>query len=199
MAKGGRTGTSARQVIELQLLGFKAGSESEGIRLTREFWEILRRKPGCAAHRLYRPADGASNWLVYSEWRSIAELGGARRELARAPIYRRIHSMIRDSSERAYEPFGAVQSIAGASATPASVLIAVPADSQTPEDSLAFLSELAGHRYHLLMREVTGAKEIRCLAGFADEAAARVAIGTIKERLGDSGAGSGAELYLGQT
>src|SRR5271154_1884692 len=109
LAKG--TSTS-RSVIELQRLEVKPESADEALRLIRELWEILRRKQGCVTHRLYHAPD-RSHWLAYSEWQSLPQLSGARRELARSPLYRRLHSMLAQSSERANEPFGSVLSTHG--------------------------------------------------------------------------------------
>src|SRR5579884_1083488 len=76
-------------ICELQRLQL---SSPEAIRLVREMWEILRRKKGCTLNRLYRSLQEDQRWLAYSEWTSLAELAGARREAARSPLNRRLHS-----------------------------------------------------------------------------------------------------------
>jgi hypothetical protein len=75
----------------LQRLQF---TSPDGVRLARELWEILRRKKGCTLSRLYRSAQDDALWLAYSEWNSLGELAGARREAARSPLNRRLHSML---------------------------------------------------------------------------------------------------------
>jgi len=149
----------------LQRLHF---SSQEGIRLARELWEILRRKKGCKLSRLYRAANDESLWLAYSEWESLGELAGARREAARSPLNRRLHSMLKASSERAYEPFGPVQSTHGISfATgPAAMLINFLEEMDEPEAALAFLAEAPGYISHILLHEVGKPKSLACFAHF---------------------------------
>ncbi len=143
-------------------------SSQEGIRLARELWEILRHKKGCRLSRLYRAANDESLWLAYSEWESLGELAGARREAARSPLNRRLHSMLKASSERAYEPFGPVQSTHGISfATgPATMLINFLEEMDEPEAALAFLAEAPGYISHILLHEVGKPKSLACFAHF---------------------------------
>jgi quinol monooxygenase YgiN len=152
-------------VCELQRLQF---GSPEGVRLARELWEILRRKKGCTLHRLYRAARDESRWFNYSEWQSLAELAGARREAARSPLNRRLHAMLTSSSERAYEPFGAVHSIQGINfaAGPAALLIDFLEEMEEPEAALGFLAEAAGHLSHVLMHEVGKPRSLACFAHF---------------------------------
>ncbi len=138
------------------------------VRLARELWEILRRKQGCTLSRLYRsPADEAS-WLAYSEWNSLAELAGARREAARSPLNRRLHAALKASSERAYEPFGAVRSAHGINfaSAPVAVVIDFLEEMEQPEAALGFLAEAPGYLSHILMHEVGKSKTLLCLAHF---------------------------------
>ncbi len=130
-------------VCELQRLHF---SSPEGIRLARELWEILRHKKGCRLSRLYRAANDESLWLAYSEWESLGELAGARREAARSPLNRRLHSMLKASSERAYEPFGPVQSTHGINfaAGPAAMLINFLEEMDEPKPHSLFLPKRRG-------------------------------------------------------
>jgi hypothetical protein len=153
----------------LQRLNF---SSSEGVRLARELWEILRRKKGCMLSRLYRAANDDSLWLAYSEWNSLGELAGARREAARSPLNRRLHAMLKASSERAYEPFGPVQSTHGISfATgPAAMLINFLEEMDEPEAALGLLAEAPGYISHILLHEVGKAKTLACLAHFDTQA-----------------------------
>jgi quinol monooxygenase YgiN len=152
----------------LQRLHFSA---SEGVRLARELWEILRRKKGCTLSRLYRAAHDDSLWLAYSEWNSLAELAGARRELARSPLNRRLHSMLKASSERAFEPFGPVQSTHGIGfgASPCAILINFLEEMEEPEAALAVLTEAPGYLSHILLHEVGKSKTLACFAHFDNQ------------------------------
>jgi quinol monooxygenase YgiN len=152
-------------VCELQRLQF---ASPEGVRLARELWEILRHKQGCTLSRLYRsPADDAA-WLAYSEWNSLAELAGARREAARSPLNRRLHSTLKASSERAYEPFGPVHSAHGINfaSAPVAVVIDFLEEMEQAEAALGFLAEAPGYISHILMHEVGKAKSLLCMAHF---------------------------------
>jgi hypothetical protein len=165
----------------LQRLKFKA--PDEGVRLLRELWEILRRKQGCSLSRLYHSARDDSQWLHYSEWSSLTELAGARREAARSPLNRRLHSTLSSSSERAFEPFGPVQSVHGVNfaAGPAAVLINFLEEMEDPEAALKFLAESPGHISHILMHEVGKSKTLACLAHFDSEEHARQAAHSVAE------------------
>jgi hypothetical protein len=131
-------------------------------------WEILRRKKGCKLNRLYRSSQDDARWLAYSEWDSLAELAGARREIARSPLNRRLHSLLASSSERAYEPFGPVHSVQGVNfaSAPAALLINFAGESENPEESLCFIAEQPGYISHILMHEVGGSTALICLAHF---------------------------------
>jgi quinol monooxygenase YgiN len=155
----------SRAVCELQRLQF---SSPEAIRLVREMWEILRRKKGCTLNRLYRSPQDDLRWLAYSEWSSLAELAGARRETARSPLNRRLHSMLAASSERAYEPFGAVRSVHGVNfaSAPAALLIESSGELEQPETAFDVLAEQPGYISHVLMNEVGNAATLACLAHF---------------------------------
>jgi quinol monooxygenase YgiN len=152
-------------ICELQRLQF---SSPEAIRLVREMWEILRRKKGCTLNRLYRSSQEDQRWLAYSEWTSLAELAGARREAARSPLNRRLHSMLAASSERAFEPFGAVRSVQGVNfaAAPAALLIEASAEMEQPEAAFNVLAEQPGYISHVLMHQVGNAAALACLAHF---------------------------------
>lgn len=143
-------------------------SSQEGIRLARELWEILRHKKGCKLSRLYRAANDESLWLAYSEWNSLGELAGARREAARSPLNRRLHSMLKASSERAYEPFGPVQSSHGINfaAAPTAMLINFSQEMEEPEAALGFIAEAPGHISHILLHEVGKSGTLACFAHF---------------------------------
>ena len=138
------------------------------MRLARELWEILRRKKGCTLSRLYRSAQDDARWLAYSEWTSLGELAGARREAARSPLNRRLHSTLASSSERAYEPFGPVRSTHGVNfaSSPAAMLINFRDGIEEPETALGFLAEAPGYISHILMHEVGKPETLMCLAHF---------------------------------
>jgi quinol monooxygenase YgiN len=176
--------TTSRAVIELQRLELKPESADEAIRLVRELWEIIRRKQGCAAHRLYRAPGDRLRWMAYSEWQSLAQLSGARRELARSPLYRRMHSMLANSSERVHEPFGPVFSIHGVSFGPETTAIVVRFEKapDDPADAMAFVRELTGYASHITMRELGAPDALVCLAHFDSAANAAAAESTIRER-----------------
>lgn len=159
-------GGKGHAVCELQRLDFV--NSQEGIRLAREFWEILRRKKGCAVSRLYRSLHDDSRWLAYSEWNSLAELAGARREAARSPLNRRLHSTLKSSSERAFEPFGPVHSTHGVNfaTAPTAMLINFLEEMDEAEAALAFLVEAPGYISHIMMHEVGKPKSLVCLAHF---------------------------------
>lgn len=165
----------------MQRLRFKAAHLDEGVRLWRELSEILRRKKGCQFQRLYRGQE-EQLWLASSEWASLAELGGARRELARSPLYRRLHAMLELSSERAYEPFGPVQSSRGASAAQALVIIALAQWSDEGEEKIHGLGDLPGHLNHMLMREIGEQAQVYCLAQFASVEDAGAAVEALGQR-----------------
>lgn len=154
---------------ELQRLQFAPKREDEGVRLCRELWEILRRKKGCLTHRLYRAEGKEGLWLVCSEWESLAELAGARRELARSPLYRRLHSMLSASSERAYEPFGAVRSSRGAGGVQAMLVIDFETAPDDAEKALDFLREAPGYLAHIEMRQAGESATLRCIALFGSQ------------------------------
>lgn len=141
---------------------------TEGVRLARELWEILRRKQGCTLSRLYRSPQDETAWLAYSEWSSLGALAGARREAARSPLNRRLHSMLKASSERAYEPFGPVHSAHGINfaSAPVAAVIDFLEEMEQPEAALAFLAEAPGYISHILMHEVGKAKTLLCFAHF---------------------------------
>jgi len=155
-----------RHVCELQRLRFKTEHLDEGVRLWRELSEILRHKKSCQFQRLYRGQD-EQVWLACSEWESLADLGGARRELARSPLYRRLHAMLELSSERAYQPFGPVQSSRGAGTTQALVVVALAQWTDEGEEKIRRLNDLTGHLNHVLMRAVGEPGQVCCLAQFA--------------------------------
>jgi quinol monooxygenase YgiN len=176
--------TTSRAVIELQRLEVKPESADEAIRLVRELWEILRRKQGCVVHRLYRAPGERLRWLGYSEWQSLPQLSGARRELARSPLYRRMHSMLAQSNERAHEPFGPVLSIHGVSFGPetAALIIRFEQSPDEPAQAMAFVRELAGYVSHITMRELGAPDALVCLAHFDSAANAAAAVSAISER-----------------
>lgn len=138
------------------------------MRLARELWEILRRKKGCTLSRLYRSAQDDAQWLAYSEWATLGELAGARREAARSPLNRRLHTMLASSSERAYEPFGPVRSTHGVNfaSAPVAILINFLEGIEEPETALASLAEAPGYISHILMHEVSKPESLTCLAHF---------------------------------
>ncbi len=152
-------------VCELQRLQF---ASPEGVRLVRELWEILRRKQGCTLSRLYRSPTDEASWLAYSEWNSLTELAGARREAARSPLNRRLHSALKASSERAFEPFGPVRSTHGINfaSAPVAVVIDFLEEMEQPEAALNFLAEAPGYISHILMHEVGKSKTLLCFAHF---------------------------------
>jgi hypothetical protein len=174
-------GKAAHAVCELQRLQF---SSPDGVRLAREFWEILRRKKGCTLSRLYRNAQDDALWLAYSEWTSLGELAGARREAARSPLNRRLHSMLASSSERAYEPFGPVRSTHGVNfaSAPVAMLINFLDGIEEPEAALAFLAEAPGYISHILMHEVGKPETLACLAHFDTVQNAEQAAHTLSEQ-----------------
>jgi hypothetical protein len=165
----------------LQRLQF---TSPDGVRLARELWEILRRKKGCTLSRLYRSAQDDALWLAYSEWNSLGELAGARREAARSPLNRRLHSMLASSSERAYEPFGPVRSTHGVNfaSAPVAMLINFLDGMEEPETALAFLAEAPGYISHILMHEVGKAETLACLAHFDTAQHAEQAAHTLGEQ-----------------
>jgi hypothetical protein len=165
----------------LQRLKFKA--PDEGVRLARELWEILRRKQGCTLSRLYHATKDDASWLHYSEWSSLTELAGARREAARSPLNRRLHSTLSSSSERAFEPFGPVQSAHGVNfaAGPAAVLIDFLEEMEEPEAALKFLAEAPGHIEHILMHEVGKSQTLVCFAHFDTAEHAEQAAHAVRE------------------
>lgn len=159
-------------------------NSQEGIRLARELWEILRRKKGCTVNRLYRAAREELRWLAYSEWESLAELAGARREAARSPLNRRLHATLKASSERAYEPFGPVRSTRGVNfaTAPAAILINFLEEMEEPEAALAFLAEAPGYLSYILMHEVGKPKSLVCFAHFENLHDAERAAQGLKEQ-----------------
>jgi len=161
----GAAAGKGRAVCELQRLHF---TSPDGVRLAREFWEILRRKKGCTLNRLYRSANDEALWLAYSEWDSLTDLAGARREAARSPLNRRLHSLLKASSERAFEPFGPVHSVHGVNfaAAPTAMLVNFLEEMDEPEAALGFLAEAPGHISHLLLHEVGKSKTLACFAHF---------------------------------
>jgi quinol monooxygenase YgiN len=177
-------GTTSRAVIELQRLELKPESADEALRTVRELWEILRRKQGCTANRLYHAPDDRSRWLAYSEWQSMPQLNGARRELARSPIYRRMHSMLAQSSERAHEPFGAVLSVHGVSFGPetTALIIRFEQGPEHPAEAMAFVQELQGYLSHITMHEMGSPDALVCLAHFDNAANAAAAESAMRER-----------------
>jgi len=168
------------------------------VRLARELWEILRRKKGCTLNRLYRCADNDRLWLAYSEWNSLAELAGARREAARSPLNRRLHSMLQSSSERAYEPFGAVRSAHGINfaSAPAALLISFLEEMEDAEAALGFVAQAPGYISHIMLHEVGKARGLLCFAHFdARENAESVCRGVAQQAaLRDFG--PAAELFV---
>ena len=180
MAKG----TTSRAVTELQRLELKSESADEALRMVRELWEILRRKQGCTAHRLYHAQNDRSRWLVYSEWQSMPQLSGARRELARSPIYRKMHSMLAQSSERANEPFGPVLSVHGVSfgAATTALIIRFEQAPENPVEAMSFVQELQGYLSHITMHELGSPDALVCLVHFGSAADAAAAEGALRER-----------------
>jgi quinol monooxygenase YgiN len=164
-------------VVELQRLELKADKADEAVRMARELWQILGRKQSCTLHHLYRSQKDKHRWLAYSEWRSLNELGGARKELARSPIYRRFHSMLERSSERAYEPVGAARSLHGAnfSAEPWALMVEFGSAPENPEHALDFIKEIEGYGAHLIATEVGGTDVLVAIAHFDDQSKAEAA------------------------
>ena len=97
--------------------------------------------------RLYHSLNDESLWLAYSEWDTLTELAGARREAPRSPLNRRLHSMLQASSERAFEPFGPLRSTHGINFAnaPTAMLINLTGELEEPEAALAFLTEAPGY------------------------------------------------------
>lgn len=131
---------------------------------------------------MYRSSHDETRWLAYSEWDSLTELAGARREAARSPLNRRLHSTLKSSSERAFEPFGPVHSTHGVNfaAAPAAMLISFAGEVEEPEAALAFLTEAPGYISHIMMHEVGKPKTVVCLTHFenlqhAEQAAQKLA------------------------
>lgn len=152
---------------ELQRLEFKPERLDEGVRLCRELWEILRRKKGCTLNRLYRSQTDSNAWLACSEWTSLAELAGARRELARSPLYRRFHGMLNRVGERAYEPFGAVHSGQGSNAAQALLLIGFGKAPENAAEALDFFRQCPGYLSHIMLREVANHDAVSSLVYFS--------------------------------
>jgi quinol monooxygenase YgiN len=179
-----KANTTSRPVVELQRLEVKPDSADEALRLLRELWEILRRKQGCVVHRLYHSPDDRSRWLAYSEWQSLPQLSGARRELARSPLYRKMHSMLAQSSERVHEPFGAVLSTHGVSFGPETTAVVARFEKSPdePAHALEFLQELSGYVSHITMRELGAPEVLVCVAHFDSGANAAAAESAIKDR-----------------
>jgi hypothetical protein len=168
------------------------------VRLARELWEILRRKKGCTLSRLYRSAKDDALWLAYSEWSSLGELAGARREAARSPLNRRLHSTLGASSERAFEPFGPVHSVHGVNfaSAPAAMLIDFEGEIEQPEEALAFLAQAPGYISHILMHEVGKSGTLACLAHFDRADHAGQAAQTMAEKEALREFKPAAELFL---
>ena len=136
----------------------------------------MRRKKGCVVHHFYKAGD-AGGWLVYSEWQSLNELGGARRELARSPLYRKLHALLERSGERAFEPYGGTRSLRGAAMTssPAALLVEMKADPEKAEIALDALKQIEGYASHVVMRQVGQTDVVAGFVTFAsEEAAAKV-------------------------
>lgn len=185
----------ARTVIEIQRLESKPESIEDAVRATRELWQILRRKQGCVVHHLYRSVAEPARWLAYSEWTSLPELGGARKELARSPLYRRQHSALKSASERAYEPFGAIHTLKGNGAEATVLVIAVDPSPESPEEAMAFLKDLPGYRAHVLMRKVGDENEVACVASFTSADDARAAAAAVAKQEPLLGYKHGVEMY----
>ena len=179
-----KANTTSRPVVELQRLEIKRDNADEALRLIRELWEILRRKQGCVTYRLYHSPDDRSRWMAYSEWQSLPQLSGARRELARSPLYRKMHSMLAQSSERVHEPFGTVLSTHGVSfgSETTAVVARFEKSPAEPADAMAFLQELSGYVSHITMRELGASDVLVCVAHFDSAANASAAESAIKDR-----------------
>jgi hypothetical protein len=181
-------------VCELQRLQFNS---ADGLRLAREMWEILRRKKGCTLSRLYRSTQDDLLWLAYSEWNSLGELAGARREAARSPLNRRLHSTLKSSSERAYEPFGPVRSVHGVNfaSGPVAMLVNFLEQMGEPETALAFLAEAPGYISHILMHEVGKPETLVCLAHFDNVEHAEEAVRALAKQPSIQEFNPAAELF----
>src|SRR5579875_1312396 len=160
-------------VSELQRLEFRPEHLDEGVRQCRELWEILRRKKGCVLHRLFHAQADRLSWLAYSECNSLAELAGARRELARSPLYRRFHARLSRASERAYEAFGAVRSSQGSNSAQALVLITFAQAPANGAEAMEFVRQAPGYLSHLMLHEVANQSAVSCLVYFAEAAQAQ--------------------------
>ena len=122
--------------------------------------------------------------MAYSEWDNLTDLAGARREAARSPLNRRLHSMLQSSSERAYEPFGPVRSTHGINfaTAPTAMLINFLEEMDEPEAALGFLTEAPGYISHILMHEVGKPKTLVCFAHFENLHDAQQAAHALREQ-----------------
>jgi quinol monooxygenase YgiN len=56
----------------------KAGSEEEGLRLTRQVWSDMRRFDGYVSHQLFVDQDAPGHIIQLGEWRSRADADSIR-------------------------------------------------------------------------------------------------------------------------
>jgi hypothetical protein len=91
--------------------------------------------------------------------------------------------MLERSSERAYEPVGAVRSLQGTnfSAEPWALMVEFGSAPENAEHALDFIREIEGYGSHLIATEVGGADVLAAIAHFDDEGKAEAAKSKIEE------------------
>jgi heme-degrading monooxygenase HmoA len=149
-----------RPIAELRTVTVHAGAEAEWLHDEHEAWQILRRKPGYVAHRLYQGVREPHRRLVYSEWDSKKALDGARQLLRGTPLGRRARAVLDAGPERlVVELVGPVTSTKGLvlpdTAVALSAMARAAASSTTHEQHVQLGKQLAsqpGHITHVLFR-----------------------------------------------
>ncbi len=153
-----------RPIAELLMLPIREDATAERVQCEREMWQILRRKQGHVAQRLYRRADAPHLWLAYGEWESKRILDGVRQQLQATPLFRRAQATLAGPAERTIvELVGPITSTKGLDLPEGAVAVvstmqvaASPAPSpplRTREDAAwQHLAKQPGYLTHLLFR-----------------------------------------------
>jgi quinol monooxygenase YgiN len=78
----------------------KAGSEEEGLRLTRKVWADMRSFEGYVSHQIFIDQDAPGHIIVLGKWRSRADADGVREKYKDSETIRRLIPLLARPRDR---------------------------------------------------------------------------------------------------
>jgi quinol monooxygenase YgiN len=78
----------------------KAGSEEEGLRLTRQVWSDMRRFDGYVSHQLFVDQNAPAHIIQLGTWRSAADADRVRDTYKNSEMIRQLTPLLARPRER---------------------------------------------------------------------------------------------------